>query len=166
MAGYILGRLGGSLEEGLSLLQQSTDLDPNFAVAWAYRGILNGIIGDYEVAIEHAERALRLSPRDRLQHTMFSALGHAQFFKGNYRDAVRCADEVLRAQPRDTGMLPIRAASFALADDLDGARNAIANLVAIYPTMSVSQVLGISPHRSTVLREKLARGLRLAGLPE
>jgi TolB-like protein/class 3 adenylate cyclase len=54
----------GDLERGTTLIDRAQALNPNLAMAWHQSGWTRVIIGQPDLAVEHLERAMRLSPVD------------------------------------------------------------------------------------------------------
>src|SRR5262249_40172899 len=66
------------------MLEKALTLDPNSAWAWNRSGWLESYLSRPEVAIEHFERALRLSPFDPMNFNAFIGIGGAHFVAGRY----------------------------------------------------------------------------------
>ena len=62
--GYVLGYVGGDLEESAACIDQALALNPNLAVAWGYSSWVKTCLGEPDKAVEHAALAMRLSPLD------------------------------------------------------------------------------------------------------
>jgi len=65
-AGLALAYVPGDLDDGDALIDRALVLNPNLAAAWIFSGWVKVWLGEPEVAIERAARAMRLSPHDRL----------------------------------------------------------------------------------------------------
>jgi adenylate cyclase len=114
--------------------------------------------GQPDVAIQHAERALRLSPRGGTGNTSY-LIGAALFFSRRFQEAaprLRVAIEEMPAFPTPHRFL---AAGYAHMGLLDEARATIARLRGITPEVTVSYPL---PFRDPGHRELYFSGLRLA----
>lgn len=113
--------------------------------------------GQHDLAIEHVETALRLSPRERMASSR-SVLGRAYFLKRQFGEA---AVKLLLAVQENPGIpTPYRylAACYAHMGRLDDARAMLSRLRAISPQVVPSSL----PHRNPEDRELLLSGLRLA----
>jgi tetratricopeptide (TPR) repeat protein len=140
-------------------------LNPNLAAGWLLSGMVNAILGEHEVAIERAKRAIRLSPLDPFTFLAYGVIGGAHMFAGRYDEASSWADKGLR-QASWAGVARVAAASHALAGRLDRAHNAMARLREIDPTLRVSDIKHMVPFRRPEDLATLKEGLRKAGLPE
>ena len=113
--------------------------------------------GQPDLAIEHVETSLRLSPRERIG-TPLHVIGAAYFFKRQFDEA---ASKLLLAIQDDPGLAnPHRflTACYAHMGRLDEARAIVAKLRALTPLVAPSDL----PYRNPADRELLLSGLRLA----
>jgi Flp pilus assembly protein TadD len=119
------------------------------------------------VAIEHLQRAMRLSPRDPLMFTMQGVTAFAHFFAGRYEEATSWAEKAFWERPNILATLRVAAASYALAGRLEEARKAVARALELDPDMRLANLkdrIGIFRHSEDYA--KYADALRTAGLPE
>ena len=165
-AGFTLAWVGGHVEEGAAFIDKALALNPNLAWAWLFSGWVRTWLGEPEVAIEHLARAMRLSPQDPHMISMQVAAAFANFFLGRYMEAWNLAESAAPEQA-DYG-LPrcIAAASAALADIPEAAQRAMTELRYAMPNLRVSNLKNLVPLRRPEDLDKLAEGLRKAGLPE
>ena len=132
-------------------------LNPSYARGWFLSGVLRVHAGQPDLAIEHVETSLRLSPRERMG-TPLSLMGLASFFKRQFDEAA--AKLLLSIQDHPGYPNPYRflAACYAHMGRLDEARAIVTRLRAISPEV----VPSIQPWRNPEDRELLLSGLRLA----
>jgi adenylate cyclase len=147
------------------LLEKALTLDPNSAWAWNRSGWLHAYLDDPDLSIEHFERALRLSPYDPLNFNAFMGLGAAHFAAGRYADAVLWFERGLVEHPGATWVYRNLASAYALAGREADARTTIKRLLEDYPGITISKVLEALVFSPSTL-DRLAKGLRLAGLQE
>jgi TolB-like protein len=165
--GYVLGYVGGDIEESAACIDQALALNPNLALAWGYSSWVNTCLGEPDKGVEHAGRAMRLSPLDpRLFSWQFcTALAH--FCAGRYDDAVLWAERALRHQPHYASSRRIAAASHALAGRPAEAREMMARLREFNPALRLSNLADVlPPFRRPDDRNRYIEALRKAGLPE
>jgi adenylate cyclase len=165
-ASWPIGYLGRLIEEASSLLEEGLRIDPNHALGWTWNALFNVHLGNHDLALEHVERALRLSPRDAQRNIMLIALAMILFYKGRLEEATARAEEALRGEPNHLGMHRVAISGYALAGRIDEARAAAARLLALDPGHTISGLLAISVLRRPEDLALLVKGLRLAGLPE
>ena len=81
------GRLFKSVGDGFfiefasavqAVIDQALVLNPNVAAAWAISGWVNVWLGDATIALEHLERAMRLSPLDLAANATSDLMGRAR----------------------------------------------------------------------------------------
>jgi len=133
-------------------------MDTSYAHGWYISGFLRLWAGQTEMAIEHASRALRLSPRAQASGSSF-LIGRALFFSRRFEEAV----PRLRVAIEDTPVFPtpyrFLAACYAHMGLLDKARATIARLRVLTPELIPNYPL---PFRDPQHRELYFSGLRLA----
>ena len=166
LAGYTLAFLGDALDEGLGLIDRSLALDPNAAQAWVFSGWVRTYLGDAETAVEHFEKAMRLSPLDSAAYRAHSGLAFAYLFLQRYDDAATWAAKALQGNLNFSPTHRVLAASLAHADRLDEARAAVERLLALVPDLTVTRFGKFTRFRHPENFALLIDGLRKAGLPE
>ncbi|MFO1061568.1 MAG: molybdopterin-dependent oxidoreductase, partial [Dongiaceae bacterium] len=91
-AGAALVFVAGDFEGGGASIERALALNPNLAWAWLSGALLRAFSGESEAAIDHATRALRLSPHDTQVFAMQFAVGLAHFFAGRPAEALSWAE--------------------------------------------------------------------------
>ncbi|HYU13749.1 MAG TPA: tetratricopeptide repeat protein, partial [Stellaceae bacterium] len=156
-AAYALAAFGEDIGAMMALVDRALALNPSFARGWNVSGILRIWAGQPDIAIEHIETALRLSPRARVGSS-FQLIGAAHFLSRRFEEAVPKLILAIQEDPSFAPPYRFLAACYADMGRLDEARAIVARLRAITP-----QVVPISlPHRNPADRELLLSGLRLA----
>jgi TolB-like protein len=164
--GIVFAYIGGDLDDGGALIEQSLALDPNSAAAWYLSGWVKVWLCEPEAAIERVTRAMRLSPLDPLAYNMLSAIAHAHFIAGRYDDATAWAEKAVRQQPPEyTSAIRILAASRALAGRQADAERAAVRLRQVDPTFRICDLGDRTPLRRPEDLARYAEALRKAGLP-
>ncbi|MCI0430076.1 MAG: CadC-family transcriptional regulator [Rhodospirillales bacterium] len=165
-AGIALGYVVGDLDTGIDLIERALQLNPNLAWGWLVGGWLKIWLGEPEVALQYVARAIRLSPHDPQIFNMQAAAASAHFFAGRYSEASSWAEMAVRDNPYHMMSSSTAAASHALAGRLAEAQRALARLREIDPALRVSNLHDFAPVRRPEDLDRLAEGLRKAGLPE
>jgi TolB-like protein len=165
-AGSALAQVVHELDTGIALTDRARELNPNLATAWSSSAWLNGYAGNADVAIEHAARAIRLSPVDPLSHYMDAATAFGHFIAGRYGEAIAWAEKALPKHEGYQASYRILAASYAHAGRVDSARLTVKRLRERNPTMRLSDLRTIIPWRRQDDLRRYTEGLRMAGLPE
>jgi adenylate cyclase len=168
-AGYTLGFLSASPSKGLDHVNRATRLCPSFAWAWASSALLNLYLGNADNALEHAETARRLSPRDPLAYRTYIATGLANFIKGDTQAFLINADIGISLSPELPEFHLQRAIALTMLGRLQEAEKERQALLGLKPEFTISE--HIWPARenigiSDILLKPLEDGLRMAGFPE
>jgi TolB-like protein/Tfp pilus assembly protein PilF len=165
--GYVLAFVVHELDTGVAGIERALKLNPNFAAAWHFLGWTKVWLGQPDVAIEHLERAMRLSPLGRGIAGMQAAAATAHFFAGRYDEASAWAERLLREYPASHPGLRIAAASNALAGRPEQAHKAAARLRQLDPALRVSNLKDVlGPYRRAEDPTRYEEGMRQAGVPE
>jgi adenylate cyclase len=156
-AAMALAPFGGDLSEMMALVDRALALNPSYAHGWATSGLLHLFAGQLERAIEHAEAALRLSPRARVG-TTHGIIGTAHLLSRRFDDAL--PKLLLAIQEAPSFPTPYRwlASCYAHMGRLDEARDVVKRLRAITPVV----VPDATQFRNPEHRDLLLSGLRLA----
>ena len=152
-AALVLGRCGEDIDTAIALTNRSLALNPSSVRGWYASGFLHVHAGLYDVAIEHLERSLRLSPRGYPR----MALGVAHFFSRRFDQAAEILAVSMREGASATAYTAL-ASCYAHMGRLDEARAVVERLRAIAPNVMSSSV----PYTNPEQRELLLSGLRLA----
>jgi TolB-like protein len=135
IGGFVLAMLDRDFATAVSVLDQSLALNGNSALAYGFSALVRALHDQYDTAIEHAERALRLSPFDPQRNVPQGALAIAHFFSGNFeRSAAATADAHIGWGAR----YAIQVASTVRLGKLNEARVAAARLIEAAPDFTVA----------------------------
>jgi len=160
-AALALAYFGEDIGAMMALVDRALALNPNFARGWHISGDLRLWAGQLDVAIEHEEVSLRLSPRARVGPS-FSVMGYAHFLARRFDEAV--PKLLLAIQDNPTAPNPLRnlASCYAHMGRLGDARDAVTRLRAITDAVMPD----LSYLRNPAHRELFLSGLRLAAAEE
>ncbi len=143
--------------------QRALDLNPNFAAAHGYLGLVLAFDGRSDQAIAHSEQAIRMSPHDP-QNAIFNVgLAVAHYLAGRYTEAVGFGRKALQLRNGMTGGHRIYVASLAQAGRIDEARAALARLRELQPDISIAWIERYVPYTPGPMA-KFLDGMRKAGL--
>jgi adenylate cyclase len=109
---HVLGYFGEDIYTALALVDRSLALNPNFARGWYWSGVLRYMAGQPDLALEHFDNFLRLSPRDRLQWYM-TGIGIALFFSRRVEEAAAALLTSLQELPTFAATYRFLAACYA-----------------------------------------------------
>jgi len=156
-AAYALAYFGEDVGAMMALVDRALAINPSFARGWYISGIIKLWAGQPDVAIEHVETSIRLSPRAPIGPAL-GVIGGAHFFARRFTEAV--SKLLLAIQEDSSYVQPYRylAACYAHMGQLDDAREIVARLRAITPVV----IPDAHYLRNAGHRELLLSGLRLA----
>jgi adenylate cyclase len=157
LAGFVLGYFGGEIDVSLGLIDSCLVLNPSSARGWHWSGLLRVFAGQPDVAIQHFQNYLRLSPRDRMV-TYLNGIGEAYFFSRRFDEAAENLLASLDLAPTFPVTYRILASCYAHMGRLDDAREIVRRLRAITPAVMEPG----TRYRNPELRELFLSGLRLA----
>ncbi|PBB23415.1 MULTISPECIES: adenylate/guanylate cyclase domain-containing protein [unclassified Mesorhizobium] len=164
--GYVLGYVGGDIEEAAARLDEALALNPNLALAWGYSSWVKTCLGQPDKGIEHAARAMRLSPLDLRIYSWQFCTALAHFCAGHYDDALLWAERALRQQPNYASALRVAAASHALAGRSGQAKETIERHAKVAPALRLVNIADVlPPFRRPEDRKKYVEALKMAGMP-
>jgi adenylate cyclase len=152
-------------ERAQAILDRALALDPNSAWAWNRSGWLQNYRSDPGTAIRHFEQSLRLSPFDPMAFNCDMGIGCAHFIAGRYDESIRWQEKALIAHPSSAWIHRNLAPAYALAGQRGKAVESVRELLAAYPDIRISDITAALVFSREVL-DRIADGLRLAGLPE
>ena len=141
----------------IGLVDRALALNPSFARGWSISGLLRVWDGQPDLAIEHVETSLRLSPRERMGQPL-TVIGTAYFFKRQFDEAASKLRLSIQDNPGFPPSYRILAACYAHMGRLGEARAILARLRAITPLVVPGDLLYSNPED----RDLLLSGLRLA----
>jgi hypothetical protein len=155
----------------MALVDRALALNPSFAWGCRVSGVLRLWAGQPDIAIEHFERALRLSPRTR--GVSFALIGRAHFFARRLDEAVPKLLLAIQDDPSFAQAYRTLAACYAHMGRLDDARaiverrRAITSVVIPVPASCGTLSTGSSSCRACVggRRAKVSQTSLLAGFP-
>jgi TolB-like protein/predicted Zn-dependent protease len=156
-AAQALAYLGEDIGAMMVLVDRAVTLNPSFARGWHISGTLRDWAGQPEIAIEHAETALRLSPCARVGPSLL-VIGAAHFYSRRFDEAVPKLLVAIQEDPSFPAPYRILAACYAHMGRLDDARETIIRLQAITRVV----IPDASYLRNAEHRELFLSGLRLA----
>jgi tetratricopeptide (TPR) repeat protein len=117
-AAYALAYFGEDIGAMMALVDRALAINPSFARGWYISGIIKLRAGQPDVAIEHVETSMRLSPRAPIGPAL-GVIGGAHFFARRFTEAV--SKLLLAIQEDSSYVQPYRylAACYAHMGQLD-----------------------------------------------
>ena len=87
LGGFALSIIGVDMDRAGAALDRAVAINPNSVRALGFNAIYHARLGHHEIAVEHATKALRLSPLDPLNYEPQIGLAVAHFSRGAYAEA-------------------------------------------------------------------------------
>ena len=156
-AAFVLGWYGQDIDAAVGLIDRCLDLNPSSARSWYWSAVLRLFVGTPDLAIEHFETSMRLSPRDRFGAPL-SGIGGALLFSRRFEEAAAKLRASLEQHPTFALTYRFLAACYAHMGRLQEAREVVDRL----RTISRVVVPSVTPFRNPEHSELLLSGLRLA----
>jgi TolB-like protein/DNA-binding winged helix-turn-helix (wHTH) protein len=149
-------------KDGLAEFGRAFELNPNL-VDWHYSIMLTHA-GRAPEALAYTKRIMRLDPF--YPAVYLHCLGKAYYFLGRNEEAIEQFQAVSARIPGYRAGLVLRAAAAAEIGRSDQARTAVAELLRIQPDFRITAWLDFIRLTNREYAERLAAGLRKAGLPD
>jgi TolB-like protein/class 3 adenylate cyclase len=147
-------------DAGLELIQRSLGINANANRAWIASSLVRCTVGEPDMAMDHAERATRLSPLDISMWVAHGVLAIACLQLERYEEAARWAESSTRRHANNAPAFHILASSCAQLDRMDDARAAIRHALDLNPGLTRARLAEIFPvsfgtSRSIRLRKRI-----------
>ena len=166
MGAYVLAFVAREFDDAVAFVDRGLAVNPNLAQAWYLGAWVRVWRGEPDLALDHAARAMRLSPLDPSMSSIQGAMAYAHFLAGRYDMASSCAEKAMRNNPDFLLAIYIFAASNALAGRLEPAQKSMARARESNPDLRLSNLGDLAPFRRAEDLATFADGLRKAGLLE
>jgi adenylate cyclase len=158
-------------EEAIVEEDRSLALNPSFVSAYSGLAIASSLLGRPQEAVEHADKAMRLSPRDPLLYVFYLEKGFALSLLQQDDQAIEWLRRSVAAAPQYPVPQALLASTLATTGHEAEARETLKR----YLSLSATRARTIAQWHAQMLSEnpvflayaaRLTEGLRKAGLPE
>lgn len=143
---------------------QALALSPSSSFTLFLGSVAMAYAGEAERGIDWAERALRISPLDRLNYLSFHALAVGHFLRGRYEEAATAGRRAVQSTPGFNISYCLLAAPLVKLGRLAEARVVAERAIALMPSFS-SRGFCVALGLQAALAEPLTEAWRAAGLP-
>jgi TolB-like protein/tetratricopeptide (TPR) repeat protein len=165
--GWINGYLFDEVELGSTLVASAIQLDPNLFSARHSGGWINVYLGNLNVAAEHFQAALRISPLDPRIFMTQNGIAFVNFYMGRYEEGLAWATTAYHKQPSYLPNMRAYLCLLAMCGRIDEAKQVAAKALQSAPSFfRISDIRRHSPLRRDVDLDRLSTAYRIAGLPE
>ena len=165
-AAQVLAYSGKDYDTALSTIERSLHLNPNSAQGYTGSGWVNAYAGRPLVAIEHFQRAMRLSPLDPEKGIALSGIGMSYLMLERYDEALSWGEEALREMPGYGSSYRVVIGAHVGLGRMEEAEAAAKRLMAIFPTYTVTLQRETNPWRDQAFASRYLEALSLAGVPD
>ena len=156
--------VGKDFDEALMLVKRSLKINNSSNRAWIASGMIHCYVGEPEAAIEHAEKAMRLSPLDISMWVACFVIATGNLQLGNYQEAADWANKSIRRHPDNLSAKYILAASLAQLDRNPESVAIVDEILAVDPAMTINRFVDIHPVTRYRNLDGYLEGLKKAGL--
>ena len=164
LGGFFISIIEHDRATALEAFEQALAISPSSALALFFGSNALAYAGEAERAIDWAERALRISPFDRLNYTAYQALALGHFLRGRYDKAAHAARRAIHSNPSLSVSHGLLAAMLAKLGRIEEAKAIAPQVLALDPSFSAARfctAIGIP----IVLAGPLTDAWISAGLP-
>ena len=151
-------------DDSIAEFELALRLNPNFSQAQNYYAAALGFCGRWQEAIEAANRAIRLSPRDPFLALCYGSACLAQFMGRNYEEAMQDARTAIRLRSDYAGAHRVLTSAAGMFGDSDAAAAALGELRRAQPDISLAWIADHVPIKHDADRAHYLEGFRRAGL--
>jgi len=166
MGAFVRSILTRDYDGAIGPLDRALAMNENSALALGFSALVSSHSERYDRAVDHAQRALRLSPiDDPLNYHSYCALGLTYLFEKQFPDAVKYSTLAVQANPNFSVTHAYLVASLVRLGNIDAAHSAASRLLEVAPAFSIDAFVRMGQFRATLM-EGLAVALKAAGLPQ
>src|SRR5437764_898200 len=165
-AGFVIAVCGQDYLTALTAFDRSFALSSSLALALGFSSIVRAWKGDDAIAVEQANRALRLSPFDHLLYLPYVGLAYAHFSAGRFEETFAAASLATQSNPRFSVPQILHAAALSSLGRGEDAKTAVQRLLELQPGITVGTAILSARYVNPENIAALANALRRAGLPE
>ena len=164
IGGYVISITEHDRATAFEALEQALAISPSSSLALFCGSAALAYAGEAERGIDWAERALRISPFDRMNHLSYGALAIAHFLRGRYDEAAHAGRRSVRAIPSSSVTRSVLAAALAKLGRIEEAKAVAPQVLALDPSFSAARfcaAIGLP----APLAEPMTDAWTTAGLP-
>ena len=164
LAGFVIAIVEHDRRAAIEAFEAALALSPSCSIALIFGSTAMGWANEAERALEWGERAVRLSPFDRLIYAAHIGLAVGHFAQDRYEEAVSAARRAIQSNPGFSVAHWVLAASLAGLGRIPEAKIAAAKVLALSPNFTTAGTFaGVGV--ATTLAARFTETCRAAGLP-
>ena len=163
---FVRANITRDYDGAIDVLDRALAINENSAMALGFSALVSAHSERDARAVEHAHRALRLSPLDDpLNYHPYCALALTSLFAGRFAEAVSYANLTVRANPGFSVPYAYLIAGHVNLGELEAARAAAARLLEVAPSFTIRDFVRMDLFRAPLM-DGIAAALRKAHVPE
>ncbi len=166
IAGFVLVMVARDYDAGLDAVKRALKLNPGSGFVELMASTALIFAGNPEEALAHAERAMALSPMDRMTFLALVVAGLAHLYSGRPERALELGKRAAGLSPDWDSIYWVLVPANIQLGHREEAGVALAKLLALSPGLTVSGIRERLPIRDPASLDIILEGLRQAGLPE
>ena len=149
-------------DRAIEEMEKAIELDPSYADAYAFLGLLYVYEGRAELALSPLERAMQINPD--VPFWYFHGIGQAQYFLGNYEASLKNLEKAVDRNPTVFFTRLALAATLAKAERQDDAEWQVEELHIMGYDKTLATLAEDTPIHDETYRKVYIEGLAKAGL--
>jgi adenylate cyclase len=161
-AGFVIFILAHDSEAALAAFERALTLNPSSIIALTFSALTLAFMSKTGLAIERAERAIKLSPFDSMLFGPYTALAAAHVIAGRPQEGIAAARHAVQLNSRFTLARVWLIISLIASGDIVGATAEGQKLLEIEPDFSIARFATMAPAEG---RTMVTAALSKAGLP-
>jgi TolB-like protein/Tfp pilus assembly protein PilF len=164
LGAFVTGLVEHDRATAVEAFERALALSPSSPFALFLGCLVHAYADDSERAIDWAERALRVSPIDRLAYIPHHAIAIGHFVRGRYEEAATSVRRAVQCNPNLSVTQSWLVATLAKLGRADEAKSVAKRVLALQPAFS-SRRFCTAVGTTEALTEVLTKAWREAGLP-
>jgi adenylate cyclase len=165
-AAFVIAVVEYDYETATAAFERSFALSSSSALALGFSSIVRAWKGDDAMAVDQAERAIRLSPFDPLLYVPYIGLAYAHFAAGRFEEAATAASRASQSNPKFSMPYALHAAALANLGRREEASVVADRLRQVEPALTVSTAIRSARFANPEKNTELGDALLLVGLPD
>ena len=163
LGGFVISMIEHDRATAFEAFEQALAISPSSSFALFFGSAALAYAGEAERAIDWAERALRISPFDRLNYASYHALAIGHFLRGRYDEAAHAARRAVQSVPSlsvSRSLLAAALAKLGRTEEAKAARTASAGAGSLLQRDEI-----LCRHRASACAGRTYRGCLVCSRP-
>jgi adenylate cyclase len=164
MGAFVIAMMEHDRDTAFDAFQQAIAVSPSSPLTFFLGGVALAYGCEAERAIDWGERALRLSPFDRLRYCAYHALAIGNFLRGRYEEAAHAGRRAVQSNPGFSISHALLVAPLAKLGRMEEATTVAKRVLALQPSFRVGGFCAALA-LPAALATPLSEAWQSAGLP-